>query len=181
VCGARAAAQVHHDLWHHGRRPAAATWLAVCPGAACEPSHGSRAPAPGPDSVHVDGGQAPADDPDRALAAPGLRGATRRTPGAAASLAVGGSVPGAAEGAGLPSVESAGADGGLAPAPSARPGAAGTNGGSAAAARDGSAAPPAAPVRPRAPRSVWAPMEFEAMPRWGFMDWLRFYFYRRAR
>jgi hypothetical protein len=175
---ARAAAQVHHDLWHHGRRPAAATWLAVCPGAACEPGQESRTQTPGLDSVHVDGGQASADDPDHA---PGPCGTARWAAGGATALAAGGGVPEAADNARLPSGEAAGANGGLAPAPGARAHAAGTNGGSAAAARGGGGATPAAaPVRPRAPRSVWAPMEFEAMPRWGFMDWLRFYFYRRG-
>ena len=35
-------------------------------------------------------------------------------------------------------------------------------------------------VRERPQQSVWAPMEYDAMPRWSFMDWMRFYFYRHA-
>ena len=35
-------------------------------------------------------------------------------------------------------------------------------------------------VRERPQQSVWAPMEYDAMPRWSFMDWMRFYFYRRV-
>ena len=35
-------------------------------------------------------------------------------------------------------------------------------------------------VREREQQSVWAPMDYEAMPRWSFMDWLRFYFYRHV-
>lgn len=38
----------------------------------------------------------------------------------------------------------------------------------------------AALVRERPQQSVWAPMEYDAMPRWSFMDWMRFYFYRHA-
>ena len=49
------------------------------------------------------------------------------------------------------------------------------------------AAPAPAPARgaavlvhERPQQSVWAPMEYDAMPRWSFMDWMRFYFYRHV-
>ena len=58
------------------------------------------------------------------------------------------------------------------------------NGSLAPAARAAPALAPArgaaALVRERPQQSVWAPMEYDAMPRWSFMDWMRFHFYRHV-
>lgn len=153
--------QVHYELWHHSPRRPCATWLAVCPASDMDTAQARL------DGIRIDGATPALPDHDACSGngPPPMRAAlpvstrSTSTPGAPAARA-------------------------LLLEPSAVSGEAGDRriqrGPSGGAWGVPNQALAAAPVRARPGRSVWAPMEYEAMPRWGIMDWARFLFYRRA-
>lgn len=184
--------QVHYDLWYHGALRPSATWLRVSPSRDLTTGPASGASArTGLNRIYVvDSSQtlshetlhgSPALDNggnDVESSAAAARGPQNPDSEPAQQLASGTSVGTAALG---PDAFDGGRNCPIAD-PSVREGPPGSVAMVVGINRSPAGAAPtlaaAAPVRARPQRSVWAAMEYAAMPRWGFMDWLRFFFYR---
>lgn len=188
----KAGMQVHYDLWYHGAFRPSATWLRVSPSQDPTASPASSASArTGLDHIYVvdssqtllhetmhDSTALDSGGNDVESSAAAAREPQNPNHEPAQQLASGTSVGTAAS-------DLDAFDGGryrLIADPSVREGPPGSVAMVVGIDRSPAGAAPslaaAAPVRARPQRSVWAAMEYEAMPRWGFMDWLRLFFYR---